>query len=155
MCLVNISKTRLSLSSCDEENKILNCTTALKSINCHLITFSTNTMNGNQSRKCTSPEAPCGIRRCLTVTLSALFNRLPIHSLFFLDALAMCHPCTHTDAVSIMAGCCLYSDPIFPDRRRAICFVCHTKRKCGASASGSPLNTNSETHQRLYRDVLQ
>ncbi len=28
-----------------------------------------------------------------------------------------------------MAGCCLYNDPIFPDWRGAIGFVCHTKRR--------------------------
>lgn len=49
------------------------------------------------------------------------------HSSFFMP-LAVCHPYTHTDTVSIMAGCCLHSDPIFSDRRRTICFVCHTKR---------------------------
>lgn len=36
---------------------------------------------------------------------------------------------SHTSVVSIMAAWCLYNDLIFPDRKAAIGFVCHTKRR--------------------------
>lgn len=67
------------------------------------------------------------------------------HTHFSFSVLSLSRMHSHTNVVSIMAGCCLYNDPIFPDWRGAIGFVCHTKRG-SASTSGSPLHTHAHTH---------
>lgn len=75
-------------------------------------------------------------------------------TLFFLLALTVCHPCTHANAVSIMTGCCLYSDPIFPDRRGAICFVCHTKRGNAMWVQVDHPSTHTHIHTRARQAPL-
>lgn len=67
--------------------------------------------------------------------------------------LSVCHSCTHTNVVSIMAGWCSYNDLIFPDRKGAISFVCHTKRREAAwvQVDHLPLNTYHYTMVSSHR----
>ena len=70
-------------------------------------------------------------------------------SLFLLHTLSSLSPSlmhSPTNVVSIMAGCCLYNDPIFPDWRGAICFVCHTKRRETVWVQADHPTTHTHTH---------
>lgn len=53
---------------------------------------------------------------------------------------------SYTNAVSILAGCCLYNDPIFPDWQGALGFVCHTRRREAVWVQVDHPCTHSHTH---------
>ena len=53
-----------------------------------------------------------------------------------------------------MAGCCLYNDPIFPDWRGAICFVCHTKRREAVWVQADHPTTHTHTNTNTRRTLL-
>lgn len=105
----------------------------------------------------------CNVTKVLGISFEAHSHFHELHSSFdilnktdsllLLLTLFVCHSCTHTYVVSIMAGWCSYNDLIFPDRKGAISFVCHTKRREAAwvQVDHLPLQTYPSTMVSSHR----
>ena len=102
----------------------------------------------------TSFEACCHLKSGLVRRLHLVLDTFITHSLFPLHThprfLSLMH--SHTNVVSIIAGCCLFNDPIFPDRRvlSALSVTQREERQREYNRITPPTHTHTHTHSHTH-----